>query len=187
MQYALIEIAKNHLHLIDANEIRILDEDEKNISETEFNEKEAKYIVAYGAFLPSHVSRIDKSLALQLLKDYQDYFFGYINKNNKCVLFGIKEFFGFSDVIVRGQSYIAPFACLLEVDEKFSLCSGAFARSAFLRASNLSIQDNILNRQGIFAISQEEKQKTKNQEITLENWKDFISLERINKVALKIK
>lgn len=72
------------------------------------------------------------------------------------------------------MNYI-PFAALIRTDLSIPNLKQR-AITSFLRYGNMDILDNVFNRFGIFSIKDQERRIK--EEVTSENWKSFIDLER---------
>lgn len=177
MQYALLEVSKNACVLIDANELQALNSEEP-IIENELDESSFKLKIFYGFYY----QQIDKKFTdTQVLSHIDD----SINKwlihlsGLKGIYFGIDEI-----MLLKKDSNKTAFAALVSVPDEFQLNSKGQAKTAFVRYHDLSIQDNLLNRLGLFSFVREEKRNIN--DLTKLNWKNKVDKERAVKNAFSI-
>jgi hypothetical protein len=177
MQYAHLELQDSRV-IIDAWELSVLSNLKGNsIKEYEPTEDELIPKVVYGAVLPQYnytetqiMNWIDKSIGKAL---------AYINDDGVCVLLELLDI-ELSEEITNSK---IPFSALIRSNIKMDNKNHQ-SFTTFLRLSNLSPEDNILNRYGVLAIKSVEQRKR--DVPTKDNWKNFIDKKRMQTTALKI-
>lgn len=180
MQYAVWEVKENIKIIIDANEIKELNDlEEKGLhdfKEFEPKEEDLTMKLVYGALIPQYEydkNGLKEKISLSIGKAL-----GYI-KNGTCTLLELL------DIKLLGPEINGriPFAAIintnLNIDNKKKQ-----SLSTFLKYSNLSITNNIFNRFGIFAIKEQENRIKES--LSKDTWKNFIDEDRAIRVAKKI-
>ncbi|WP_026883647.1 hypothetical protein [Clostridium akagii] len=180
MQYAIIEInkEKNISRIIDASELYELKNLKKgeDIKEISPNENELILKLVYGAIVPQYdtdIAEIEAGVKMS------------INKALAYVKDGIANEFELVDIKLLNSEIEnkIPFSALIHTNLKIDNKKHQ-SMSAFLRYKNMKVQDNILNRFGIFAIKEQENRIK--EVLSKDNWKSFIDENRALRVASKV-
>lgn len=178
MQYALLQVSKDACVLIDANELQVLNSKEPIIENKPEDESSLKLKIFYGFYF----QQIDKKFTDAEVSSHID---DSINKwlihlsGLKVIYLGIDEI-----MLLKKDSNKTAFAALVSVPDEFQLNSKGQAKTAFVRYHDLSIQNNLLNRLGLFSFVREEKRNVK--DLTKLNWKNKVDKERAVKNAFSI-
>lgn len=179
MQYAIIKLA-NIKVLIDALELQSLQIHKNEIFDVEEDEENLPMKIVYGAYLPQYSETPQQ--AIQSMTNANHHWLGYVSKN-QCFKVGLTELKTYNPVSI-GQTFYIPFAALVSTNVNVNKNSKK-AISAFLRYGNKPVDENIINRKGIFAINAQEN-RIKNRTVTQENWLEFVDDNRAILSATKI-
>lgn len=141
------------------------------------NISDIKLKVVYGAIIPqvhSSIEEFDEEVSNSVGRAL-----GYI-LNGNCILLELKDILLADNPLDNGN---LPFAALINTD--LLIGTSKHSISAFLRYSNLCVEDNIINRSCIFAIN---KQEDRIKSILTEyNWRSIIDKDRMLRIAKGIK
>lgn len=179
MQYALMGLdpEKDVFIIIDANEYKeLIDSKDKKIADIEPDDNELILKLVYGTIIPQY--KIQR-------KDIEEGLNTALGKALAYVDNGVSTLIELVDIEVSKEEINdrIPFSALirtnLTIDNKKHQ-----AISAFLRYGNMTVQDNLLNRFGIFAIKEQENRIK--EQLSKDNWKTFIDENRVLRVASKI-
>ena len=185
MQYALME-AQGKSYLVDANEMQAVEcHGPENIADSpKPNEQTSALMRCYGAYLPQPGVTYEK--ALFDLLGAKGTWLGSIVESI-CHLIAVQDIRALGIVEVSGQTRI-PFASLIQAHPSITdriKGDDALAITGFIRYSNMSPADNLLNRQGVFALQAVERGAADN--LTLESWDKAIDRTRAQRIARKIR
>lgn len=175
MQYALLKITDNYNCLIDAHEIMAL-ESKKSIIENELDDSSFKLKILYGFYY----QQIDKKFTDSEVSSH-------INDSiNKWLihLSGLKGIYlGINDILLlKNFSNKTAFASLVALPDEFQLKGQV--KTAFVRYHDISIQDNLINRLGLFSFFEEETRNIS--DLTELNWKNKVDREKVISKAFSI-
>lgn len=180
MQYAIIKLA-NIKVLIDALELQSLQIHKNEIFDVEDDDEENLPMkIVYGAYLPQYSETSHQ--AIESMVKANRHWLGYVSKN-QCFKIGLTELKTY-DPVSLAQTFYIPFAALVSTNVNVNKNSKK-AISAFLRYSDKPVDENIINRKGIFAINAQEN-RIKNRIVTQENWLEFVDDNRAILSATKI-
>lgn len=204
MQYAVMQGAVNPSNpndvkhfLVDACELYALENPSVVKASVPEGEQNFELKVVYGRY---KTNPLHDSVSLKSRENYihstLDKWLAYVPPHEDEVLF-----LGFEDIVVNTSVALTTncghcpkphpsddlvFAALVRVPEGFTLAKNpSRARSAFLFYSDMSLESNIVNRDGLFAlISEEKRDKTVP---TIDNWKNRVDWKRVVRNANKVK
>jgi hypothetical protein len=185
MQYALMEV-QGKSYLVDANEMQAVEfHGPENIADSPKPDEQASaLILCYGAYLPQPGVTYEK--ALFDLLGAKGTWLGTIAESI-CHLIAVQDVRALGIVKVAGQTRI-PFAILIQahpaITDKIK-GDDALAITGFVRYGNMSPSDNLLNRQGVFALQAVERGGAGN--LTLESWGKAIDRNRAQRISRKIR
>lgn len=179
MQYAImgLEPEKDIYRIIDANEYyELIHSKDKEITDFEPDDIELILKLVYGTIIPqykTHRKEIEEGINMALGKAL-----AYVDK-------GVSTLIELVDIEVSKEEIHGkiPFSALIKTNLTIDNKSHQ-AISAFLRYENMTVQNNLLNRFGIFAIKEQENRIK--EQLSKDNWKKFIDENRVLKVANKI-
>jgi hypothetical protein len=141
----------------------------------DFNEETIIKNIVYGAVLHNPgIESID-------FHNWLGYLFAYSVEDGLCML-SITDIHVTATMVSGGLTF-TPFAAIVESDREL-IVTETEGLSAFLRYNDMDIITNILNRDGIYAIREVEKQKDL---IDSFNWKQRIDEAHLVELALLIK
>lgn len=177
MQYALLQVSKDAHVLIDANELQVLNS-EAPIVENKPDESSLKLKIFYGFYFQQIDKKFTDAEVLSHIDDSINKWLIHLS-GLKVIYLGIDEI-----MLLKKDSNKTVFAALVSVSDEFQLNSKGQAKTAFVRYHDLSIQNNLLNRLGLFSFVREEKRNVK--DLTKLNWKNKVDKERAVKNAFSI-
>lgn len=185
MQYVLIEIQHQFI-LVDTNEMHAIESyGHDGISDSpKPDEQTTPLLLCYGAYMPRHGVSDERALVdlLSAKGNWMGCITGPISQ-----LIAVQDIRAFGMVKISRQTRI-PFAALIQVHEAVIdkiKDDDTQAITAFIRYSNMSPADNVLNRQGVFAL-QEVERRVKDG-LTLDGWDKFIDRTRVQRTPRRIK
>lgn len=171
MQYAVWKLSEDMNVLVDALEAQAVDEyahKEDAVYNYEFNEDKAKYSIIKGSVMKNPDKNLDEVIEEVYMR--VDHLFGYIDyENNKCV----NHDFGLIDIKLDEptENLEIPFVALISTNYTLDNLD-IRNKTAFLRYGDLPIPTTIINRAWLLSIENETFRNSN--EITIENWKDYI-------------
>lgn len=176
MQYAVMEVSGKRL-LIDVQEMAAIETHSEEIADAKENEETMPLKVVYGCYKPQPGIAIAE--ALKMITTGLGYRHGHIDQRT-CR--GLE----FLDVVTytpvsRGYSMDVPFAALVRTHVEFPKDQER-PMTFFLRYEGMNPATNILNRPGIYAITQQERRV---KSLEHENWRSSIDKSRATK-ALRL-
>lgn len=173
MQYALMKVAEDKMVLIDANELGViydvLENQDKIIKDVRPAADEVTLQLVYGCFMPQ--PSLSPKEVIEKAQEAEGLELGFLYEE-ECRLIELRAIRLYEDAGTT-LNYL-PFAALIRSNLKIPKLKER-AITAFLRNFVLKPEDNILNRNGIFSIKDQERRA---KEITEENWMHFIDVER---------
>ncbi|WP_242230085.1 hypothetical protein [Bacillus cereus group sp. BfR-BA-01329] len=180
MQYALMPVNEETMVLVDASEYQVLMDYVDNKTQVkilDLSDDVTDLKLVYGTLMPQHEQKIED--VIKKAKDSIGYALASIDeRTNECTLIELVDFELYEEHKDR-LNYI-PFAALIRTDLSIPNLKQR-AITSFLRYGNMDILDNVFNRFGIFSIKDQERRIK--EEVTSENWKSFIDLERAIRVS----
>lgn len=185
MQYITIEI-KSQSFLIDVGELNAVESFGADcISDgARLEDADAPLAIAYGAYIPQKDATYE--MALVDLLGAKGSWLGHID-GHVCNLISVQDIRSYGTEKV-GRITCLPFAALLRVHrsviDKINSGGGA-AVTGFIRYSNMSPADNLLNRKGLFALAATEC-RIKG-DLSHENWGHSIDRSRAIRATRNIK
>lgn len=186
MQYVILEV-QNQSFLIDGAEVNAVEScGSDGISDgPRLDELSTPLVVCYGAYIPQQNVSYEKAL-IDLLGAGGSWL-GHI-AGPFCELIAVRDIRSYGMQKVGRMIYL-PFAALLQahapVISKIKGDGDSPAVTGFVRYSNMSPADNLLNRKGLFALKSIEA-RIKG-ELTQESWGASIDRSRALRVARNIK
>lgn len=178
MQYARLNLSEDISVLVDAEELGALENyrlTKKELKTIEPDDHELEYKIVYAAFLPQPGTEEKVTESINQMKGYA---LGFIYRD-ACHLMQLV------DVQIYEQNrknFMHPAVALIRTNAEIPT-SKSRAISAFLRYYGMMVEDNILNRSGILSIRDQER-RIKG-ELSAENWKDFIDVDRAMRIGTK--
>jgi len=214
MQYAIMKLRDGNGLLLDASELQMFDsEDAANIPVLgiEDEAENSRKAIIYGAIMPRVIPKKqlkrkkktgewDAEWVEGIYKEARSrkgFVHTYYSKEkNAFIEVAVEDIARLGEdgePVYMGYGSLTPVAMLLAVNEHFSTTGkdSDFCRTLSLSYSNLNKPDSILNGKYLCAACKEEKRRPaelggKEAVITVENWKDFVDIERLERVASKI-
>lgn len=183
-QFALMEV-QGARYVIDAAEMAAIETHAEAIGDMPTPDLGEPLAIAYGVFIPQ--PSLTPEAALAHVLGSQNTWLGHIG-GNQCHLVRLIDIRVFGVQRPRLKSVRIPFAALIRARTEFAeklIAGGDGFLSAFVRYANVSPADNILNRQGVFAISTPAPRF--NSQIKVDTWGGFIHRGVAIEVAKKLK
>lgn len=185
MQYITIEI-KGQSFLIDVSELNAVESFGADcISDgARLEDADAPLAICYGVYIPQKTATYE--VAMVDLLGAKGSWLGHID-GHICNLISVQDIKSYGAQKV-GRITCLPFAALLRV-HRFVLDKinrdGGSAVTGFVRYSNMSPADNLLNRKGLFALDSTECRIKGN--LSHENWGNSIDRSRAIRATRNIK
>ena len=205
MQYAYMQFTKDRNFLVDARELRyieqIMDAEDRQraaeLSDTAPSEEKGDYrlAVVYGCYMPQadlnfptneKVRQVEEAVGFAMVT-VQDAEVRYLTIEAVKVFDNpLISTCGHSKELHRSQNI--GFAALVQIPKEMVIGSASTqAVSAFLRyKEQMDLMSNVLNRKGVFALKAEEKRIPKGITLTKENWLNYLDVNRALKTARDI-
>lgn len=181
MQYALMKM-RDKKRIIDANELAAIKSYYKERMEKfdiEIVPPEKEGIITYGAVIPQYgqsLIEIEKEIS-----KCNNFIYATL-ENNKCYVSEIMDIYYDNSINqIYGKMPVAVLLrTLLEINN-----NSIQSKTLSIYNENCNWLENIYNRKFIIAINSVEKRFRKN--FSLNNWKNLIDTERLNRTAVRIK
>jgi hypothetical protein len=183
MQYVQIEI-QSRLFLMSTREVTAVDSFGCISDSPKPDEQTTPFVICYGAYMPQ--SGLSEEKALCDLLGAKGNWLGHIS-GPICQLIAVQDIRSFGAQKVGRMTYLR-FAALIQAHESVidEIKGGdSQAVTGFVRYANMSPADNLLNRQGLFALKSVEH-RIKG-DLTLELWDKSIDRSRVLRTAKNIK
>jgi hypothetical protein len=194
-QYAKLKIVKSgtiknqvfNNVLVSAQEAMAMDVyADKIIDEPKFDESITRAYVCYGCYIPQ--SGITKDQAIKNIKASAGYWFGFV-LDNKCYPIVIYDVEIIGIISSKNDNDVRfSFAVLIKAPQFVIDLIGGLSVNAvtgFLRLTDMSPAENLLNRNGVFALKGVASMKKGVSEAG--DWRELIDISKASSIAKQIK